>query len=346
MAMPMTSRERVIRALSHEPVWPIPRDIWALPSVTELRKDEYQRLIDKFPNDFAKPDCQYGIGRKSKGEKYQVGKYTDAWGCVWHAAQYGVIGEVKHPPLSDWSKLADYKPPYELLDEADFSNVNRSCAETDCFVLPGTETRPFERLQFLRGSEAVYIDLAYGAGEIRKVLEMLHDFYCRELRMWADTDVDGVSFMDDWGAQNSMLISPEMWRDIFKPLYRDYVEIMHAKGKYIFFHSDGYITDIYPDLVELGIDAINSQLFCMDIEELGRRFGGKITFWGEIDRQYVLPFGTPDEVRAAVRRVRKALDHGRGGMIAQAEWGMNDPYENIEAVFDEWNKPMESNSVD
>lgn len=339
--MRLTSRERVIKALNHQPVWPIPRDIWALPGVTEGRKGEFQRLIDKFPSDFTNPVGHYGVGKRAVGRAYEVGEYIDAWGCVWQVAQRGIIGEVKHPPLSDWSKLSDYKPPYELLDGADLGGVNKSCAQTDKFVIIGTETRPFERLQFLRGSEAVFIDLAYGAKEIIILLDMLHDFYCKEMRMWADTDVDAVSFMDDWGSQAGMLISPDMWRDLFKPLYRDYCDILREKGKYIFFHSDGNITAIYPELIEIGIDAINSQLFCMDIEDLGRRFNGKVTFWGEIDRQHILPFGTQDEVRGAVRRVRKALDHGNGGVIALAEFGINDPYENIEAVYDEWNKPKD-----
>ena len=86
----------------------------------------------------------------------------------------------------------------------------------------------------------------------------------------------------------------------------------------------------------MGVDALNSQLFCMDIEEIGRKYKGQITFWGEIDRQYVLPFGQPAEVRQAVRRVRQALDPGNGGIIAQCEWGKFDPKENIEAVFEAW----------
>ena len=87
------------------------------------------------------------------------------------------------------------------------------------------------------------------------------------------------------------------------------------------------------------MDALNSQLFCMDIEELGRRFRGQITFWGEIDRQHVLPFGTADDVRAAVRRVRAALDDGRGGVIAQCEWGIGVKAENIAAVYETWDEP-------
>jgi uroporphyrinogen decarboxylase len=338
----LTSRELVIKTLKHEPAQRVPRDVWALPAVTMLRDDEYSRLIQEFPGDFGMPDYNYGIGDKAKGERYQVGEYTDAWGCVWHVAELGVIGEVKHPPLADWSALDTFRPPYEILENADLSRVNKSCAASDKFMKTGTETRPFERIQFLRGSEALFMDLAYGSKEVGKLLQMLHDFYCKEMRLWADTDIDGVAFMDDWGHQTGMLISPDMWRNMFKPLYQDYVDILHEKGKWVFFHTDGYVEDIFPDFVEIGFDAVNSQLFCMDIEDLGRRFSGKITFWGEIDRQHVLPFGTVEEVREAVRRVRKAFDHGRGGVIAEAEWGKNDPYENIEAVFDEWNKPRDS----
>ncbi len=336
-----TPRERVQRALRHEPVDRAPRDLWMLPGVPMFRAEELKSVLERFPVDFTTPDYRYGPADRASGNPAEVGTWIDAWGCVWHVGEPGVIGEVKECPLEDWSRLASYRPPFEILDGADLSRVNRSCAETDLFVRVGTEVRPFERIQFLRGTEQVLIDLALDAPEIHRLLEMLHEFFLRELEMWAATDVDGVSFMDDWGTQQAMLISPEMWRRIFKPMYRDYCEILHRGGKAVFFHSDGFIEDIYPDLIEIGVDAVNSQLFCMDLESLGERFAGKITFWGEIDRQQVLPFGTPEEVRAAVRRVRRALERRPGGVIAQCEWGNDVPKENIEAVFDEWEKPLE-----
>ncbi len=332
----MTPRERVIKALNHQPVDRVPRELWVLPGVPKYRSEEYKAILERFPSDFAVPEYSYGIGHKAQGIPCEVGSYTDAWGCVWHVAEPGVVGEVKSPPITDWSMLDTFKPPYEILDNADLSRVDASCEATDCFTKVGTETRPFERLQFLRGTEQVMIDLAYGSKEVFKLLDMLHEFMCREIEMWANTAVDGVQFMDDWGSQTSLLISPAMWREIFKPLYKDYCDILHSKGKYAFFHSDGNIESIFPDFIEIGIDAINSQLFCMDIEKLGKEYGGKITFWGEIDRQHVLSFGTPDDVRKAVRRVRAALDKGQGGVIAQCEWGMDTPAENITAVFDEW----------
>lgn len=334
----MTSRERVVRTLKHQPVDRSPREIWIKSDVSQGRKDEVRRVLDRFPMDVQGPKVRYGQSRRAQGMRGSVGSYTDAWGCVWHVLQPGMAGEVKHPPLADWSALADYRLPWELLDEADFSEVNASCAATERFVKAGCETRPFERAQFLRGSEALFTDIAYGTQELRTLLGMLHEFFCREMRRWAETDVDAVAFMDDWGTQQALLISPAAWRDLFKPLYREYVSILHAKGKYAFFHSDGFTEAIYPDLIEIGVDAFNSQLFCMDIEKLGRLYSGKITFWGELDRQHILPFGTPEEVRESVRRVRRAMDHRRGGVFAQLEWGPGMPVENIEAAYGEWER--------
>ena len=100
---------------------------------------------------------------------------------------------------------------------------------------------------------------------------MIHDYHCRDIQEWVRTDVDAIFFMDDWGAQNSLLISPDAWRELYKPLYADYCRIAHDAGKYTFMHSDGCIFDVYEDLIEIGVDAINSQLFTMDIEEIGRQ---------------------------------------------------------------------------
>jgi uroporphyrinogen-III decarboxylase len=142
-------------------------------------------------------------------------------------------------------------------------------------------------------------------------------------------------FMDDWGAQRALLISPKMWRRIFKPLYKDYIDLAHSHGKAIFMHSDGYIADILPDLVELGLDAVNAQLFTMDIEDLGRRLAGKITFWGELDRQHLLPYGSLNEIDRAVRRVKAAL-YREGGAIAQCEFGVGARPENVYQMFKTW----------
>jgi uroporphyrinogen decarboxylase len=340
----MESRERVLRTLNFQANDRAPRELWALPGVSMYRRDELDAMLARFPSDFigpdltqgSGPDVQYGTGYKTKGTPAVVGTYIDEWGCPFTVAEPGVIGEVKEPPLADWSALDSLVAPDEILQLADFSRVNAGCAATNKFVKAGTTIRPFERMQFLRGSENLFMDLAWGVPEVIRLRDLVHEFFVRELASWVKTDVDGISFMDDWGTQSSLLISPAMWRDIFKPLYVEYCEMIHRAGKKVFFHSDGHIRSIIPELIEIGVDALNSQLFCQDIEELGKEFKGKITFWGEIDRQWVLPFGTPKDVRDAVKRVRTALDDGNGGVIAQCEWGVDVPAENIAAVFEAW----------
>ncbi len=330
----MTSRERVLKTLNHEPVDRAPRHLWTLPYL----KADLNRFFERFPDDITFPDARLGKSRYAQGTPFMPPGYVDDFGSEWHVKGYGVTGEVRNSPLFDWSGLDTYEFPWEMLKEADFSRVNESCADTDKFVLAGTQARPFERLQFFRGTENLYMDLAYGDERLYKLIDMMQEFNLAEIEMWAKTDVDAVSFMDDWGSQTSLLISPKMWREIFKPLYKSYCDILKSAGKKVFFHSDGNIFSIYPDLIEIGIDAINSQLFCMDIEEIGESFSGKITFWGEIDRQKIIPFGTEEDARIAVRRVRKALDKGNGGVIAEVEWGHDAKEENIYAIFEEWEK--------
>jgi hypothetical protein len=101
-------------------------------------------------------------------------------------------------------------------------------------------------------------------------------------------------------------------------------------------HSDGNITTIYPDLIEVGVDAINSQIFCMNIEELATIAKGKITFWGEIDRQHAMSNPDPQVARNAVQQVVKHLYDPAGGVIAQFEFGPGANPDAVLAIYDEW----------
>jgi len=330
--MGLTPRERVYRTLRFEPVDRVARDVWTLPALYEGRREQVEALLRQYPSDFGPSGY---VDPVDESPLYEPGEWTDQWGSTWVNIQRGMIGEVKRPAIQEWSELDHWQPPNWVLGKG-FEQVNRTCASHDRFVLLGLP-RPFERLQFVRGPENVYHDLGWGVPEIFKLLEMIHEHYMAHLEHIVATDVDGISFMDDWGSAKSLLISPRMWAAYFKPLYRDYCDLAHAHGKAAFMHSDGYILDIYEHLIEIGVDAINSQLFIMPIEEIGERFKGRITFWGELDRQHVLPFGSPDDVRAAVQRVRDALgDEKDGGVIGQAEFNKDVSLENMRAFFEAW----------
>lgn len=329
----MTSRERVLRALEFNEVDRVPIEVSLGPEMEA-----------RFPSDVSSPRYTFGPG-KSRGRSFVKGRYMDLWGCFWEAAENGVCGEsVDHPLRKDWSALADFQPPWDVLEQADVSLVNGDCAGSDRFMIPmwGGGANLFERMQHLRGTEQLLMDLAYLEPEVYQLRDMVHDYFLRQLGLWMKTDVDAIHLHDDWGTQQSMLISPVLWREFFKPVYKDYCDLAHRHGKKVLMHSDGFIMDIIPDLIEIGLDALNAQIFCMDIEQLGERFRGRICFWGEIDRQYLLTRGTPEEVRAAVRRVAKAFmpekKTGVVGMCFGGLGGTDHKWENMVAVYDEWSK--------
>jgi len=330
----MTSRQLVIDALEFRAPARVPRQLWVLPWAERTWPAELAAIREKFPDDIVQSPPFLTKPLKTTGHEYEPGVYVDEWGCRFENMQGGIIGEVKEPLVKTWADLGKVRLPEERLS-VDVGKVDDFCAASGAFVHARTVVRPFELVQFLRGPENLYMDLAERPDGLFRLIEKVHRFFLDELELWALTDVDALFFADDWGSQNSLLISPILWRELFKPLYRDYAEVAHRNGKYIFMHSDGHIAAIFPDIVEIGVDAVNCQVFCMDIEELGRRFAGKVTFWGEVDRQHLLPYGTPGDIRAAVGRLGRAFDR-RGGVIAQCEFGIGARPENVAAVFEAW----------
>lgn len=339
--MSKTPKEIVQSALRFESPERLPRDLWILPWAEIHHPEALQKIKERFPSDFSTAAYFYPPSKRVKGDAYKIGYYTDEWGCTFRNLQDGIIGEIETPILPDISDWRSVQPPYEQLPEnrqAAWDEISRLYEKNDKFVLANICPRPWERYQFIRGTENAMIDMMFPEEGGADLLNKIHEFYLTEVEFWARSDVDAIFFMDDWGAQNQLLIRPQLWRELFKPLYRDYCEIAKAHGKFAFMHSDGYIQDIYPDLIEIGVDAINSQLFCMDLEELEKTAKGKITFWGEIDRQHILPSKNPQEGRDAVQRVARHLYDPKGGFIAQCEIGAGANPETAFAVYDEWEK--------
>jgi len=332
--MSATPREIVRQTLAGENPSRVARDVWILPIASAQHPAEVAALLRDYPPDITSVSAHERTPPPTRGDMFALGEYVDEWGCTFSNIQQGVIGEVKDPLVKDWATDVDRVHfPREWLT-LDRDAVNRDCAATDRFVHPAFWPRPFEQLQFLRGSENLYLDLADPPPAMLAFLRELHSLYCEVLEAWARTDVDALRLMDDWGSQRNLLISPRLWRELFKPRYRDYAQIAHARGKKLFMHSDGQITLIFPDLVEIGVDAINSQLFCMGPEVLAP-YAGRITFWGEMDRQHLLPNGSAADIDAAVRRVHRHLWR-RGGCIAHCEFGPAARPDNVRQMFRTW----------
>jgi uroporphyrinogen decarboxylase len=337
----MNSRERVIAALRFQNPDRVPVDMW-IHRATQLKYGEdLDALLERYPLDIVR---LFGpTDRNFYPEMSDVGDIKDAWGSTWRILRQGINGEVKIPAIEDIAKVQEYHPPLEWLAEEwqkhdDMIDRKIEAGRKNNTFIYGGYIEIFQRMQFIRGTENLLYDLA-GEPESAIILrDKVTDYFKQYLGYWLKKDVDAIYFSDDFGTQRSLLISPKMWREIFKPAYKEIMDIVKESGKFIFYHTCGHVLALYPEFIELGIDAVNSQIHCMGLENLAEKFAGKITFWGEMDRQSLLPFGTPQEIYRAAGMMKEKLFVNGGGLIGHSVAGVDVPLENIEAILTCWNK--------
>jgi uroporphyrinogen decarboxylase len=332
----MTSRELVKKALTFASPPRAPRQMWVLPWAEIHHPEEVARIRKLYPDDCVQAPTVLNRPTYATGGKYTVGEFIDEWGCRFMNMEEGLMGIIQEARIKEWSDLDFFKTP-DILCDLNVDAINRFCRSTDQFVYSGGFVRPYERFQFLRTMEQSFVDVMLEEPGFQELLNRIHKHYVKETEAWARTEVDALFLMDDWGTQHSMMIDPEIFRKYFKPMYAEYCEIARRSGKFVFMHSDGNIADIIPDLIEVGVNALNCQVFCMDMERLQRECTGRITFWGEIDRQDILPNGSLDDIDKAVYQVYSHL-YKNGGAFAQCEFGPAAKPENVERVFEAWNR--------
>ncbi|MFW5698120.1 MAG: uroporphyrinogen decarboxylase family protein [Fimbriimonadaceae bacterium] len=334
--MAATPREVVYQTLEFQGPPRAPRHLWRLPGAVMFHHEAIERVLAEYPDDVV-----YAVGHQSepsptKGKEHKPGTFVDAWGIQYENKLPGVRGQVVQPLIQDWARdRSRVRFPHELLS-LDREKISRDCAAEERFVLMPLVVSPFELLQRLRGPEELLVDLLDPEPEMLGFISRLHAFYSDYLQVWAETAIDALTFMDDWGSYQGLLVSPAIWREYFKPLYYDYVQIARSKGKKVFMHSDGEISSILDDLVELNLDALNCQIEVMGAERLAP-YAGRLTFWGEVDRELLTPEGNVDQVREEVVEVHRNLWRN-GGCFAQCEFGIGSQEENVRAVFEAWDE--------
>ncbi len=254
-----------------------------------------------------------------------------------------------YPPWWNWYQvpahfLTEYDAPETLPDtigtgsyEAFFEKVAYLREHYDVYLLATIWGSHWEKAYFARGIENFLGDLA-GSPEwakdlldmiIRKNLVMLENFLPL-------AGVDGVMLGSDWGSQHDLIMSPDCWRSLIKEGERQEYELIRRYGKDVFVHSCGNIVKILDDLTELGLQGLNPvQPECMDLADLKRLHGEKLTFFGGISTQKTLPYGTPAEVTEETRYTIRLLGENSGYITAPSQEIQTDvPYENVCALID------------
>jgi uroporphyrinogen decarboxylase len=241
--------------------------------------------------------------------------YTDEWGVGWQSTSYttpfgvGRYTEIAGHPLADEQAIQSYRPPDPSRPElyAEAERVMRDY-QGEYWIVGVTVTTIFETAWALRGYERLLTDFALNPEIAETILEIPYRYHLYAAKKLVQMGVDMIWLGDDIGAQNRMLISPAMWRRFLKPRLANFIAEIKGLNPAlkVAYHSDGEISPVIPDLIEIGLDVLNPvQPASMDPAKLKAQYGERLCFWGTIDEQHTLPFGTPEQVRAeVVERIR------------------------------------------
>ena len=286
--------------------------------------EEYMHKLD-----IRKKAIELGLARMD--EKQDI--IYDVWGVGWDLTAEGV--QITRHPLQELSRLADYAFPDPGADGLmDFTRECVSRYGREYFVLAFQHISLFERAWALRSFENLMMDIAAEEPYLDALFDAIADYQVKVARRFVDAGVDGVRVGDDYGSQLGLLMSPKAWRRYIKPrLVRIYAVYQQA-GLPVFQHSCGDLRTILADFVEMRLSVLHPlQPKAMPHLEVAAACGGKLTFFGGIDTQELLPFGTPRQVRESVSSCVDLFGKQGSYIIAPSQEVMSDvPIENVKAL--------------
>ena len=356
----MKHRERILITLSHEEPDRCPMYIGFTPEfATRLRKHmhledsslynphgggntyDLERALDE---DMLLTSVGWVNGYYQDG--YQnVDSYQDEWAITWKTVEYetpygkGKYTEPFGHPLSEDNLLETYLPPDPNRPEL-YKEAQRVLAEfkDDYWIVGVTPTTIFECAWALRGYEQLMMDLAMQPEKANRVLDIPYSYHKAVTQRLVSMGVDMIWLGDDMGGQKGMLMSPRMWRQFFKPRMADLIASLRLINPQIkiAYHTDGVVYPIIPDLIEIGLDILNPiQPMAMDPVRLKNEFGRDLCFWGSLDIQQTLPFGTPEQVKAEVRTRLQTIGKSGGLLIGPTHnLQLDTPLENFWAMIE------------
>lgn len=334
--MTMTAKERVLAQIQHRETDYIPYTLTFESGVAE-RLDAYygsDRWRGLVQNAIVRlPDAVLVVDQSS------VPTYCDPYGSVWRtdrrpfhlekpALQADSLKDLALPQVDALLGLTSWKAEaLQAIEQAQ-----------DHFTVIGFGLGLFERIWALRGFDQALADAAADAEFYGELAARVADHQLAIVERLLHLPVDGIMFSDDWGYQRGVLLGPQRWRRFIKPHLARMYAAVHAAGKYTLSHCCGSVVDILPDIIEIGLDVLESvqpEAVGMNPYELKQRFGAHITFWGGLGSQSTIPFGTPAGIKTEVARLCREMGRGGGYILAPSKALQPEtPTENAAAVVE------------
>jgi len=346
----MTSRERVLTALNHEEPDRVPLFAGYTPEAGE----KLFQYLSNSPGKYGRPEsvsdiplvmghdllvADHGVGTSYYAREEE--EYTCEWGIVWRWVDVpgGRYTEIVGHPLTDERKLDEYScpDPHEESRYAYMKKLVETHGGTHAIV-GGMGSILFEPAWHLRGFETFLCDLVNNKDFAHALLDKIYEYQWASGRILSRIGADILWLGDDFGTQESLILSPETWREFFKDRYaRLFSAFREIKPDVkIAFHSDGNIEPLLPEFIEIGVDIFQAvQPKAVNPAKLKAEYGERLSFWGTVDIQEVMPFGTPEDVRREIRTRIETVGPGGGFILAPSHSIQPDvPLENILAFYD------------
>ena len=341
----MTPRERVLTAIRRKVPDKVPKNMRCCPEIIELfkKKTGSESMDDYFEYDlrfvqYAPCEHKENFSKHINISDIPEGGFLSEWGAIWTKENFASkhpmhdftsISQINEYPFPDFD--SDYR--YRNLSEDVIKIKDKGLA-----VFSFYECGCFEQACALRGMDKLFIDLIENKKFVDVLLQRILKRKIEIAKRYAIANVDVVWIGDDMGSQKGMLMSPDMWRQYFKPCLAEIIrEVKKVNSNIsIAYHSCGYIEPIIPELIEVGVDIQESvQPEVMNPAKLKKEFGERLSFWGTVGAQSTMSSGIPQEVKMEVEERIKTVGREGGFIISPAHTMEKEvPWENIVAYFE------------
>ncbi len=349
----MNSRERTFISLKHQPADRIPMDFWATSTVIRNIENNlgltYSEFLDKYD-----VDLRYIDGPRYIGPSLDEG--TDIWGVKRSDVSTNYTGksesysEVLHAPLENAESVDDIESynHWPSPDMFDYSVIEEQCdkilKKNRVVVFMGDRLNRIAQLKpamYIRGTENIFIDLAINPEIASTIFRKIKEFYLAYLErilIAAKGKIDIVLTGDDFGAQNGLLISVDMWKKFIKPGFNDYINLIKCYKTIAMHHTCGSVIELIPEMIDSGLDILQSiqpEARGMSLSCLKEKFGENICFQGGISIQKTMPYGSPEDIRHDVKTLADNV-RSEGGYIFCTSHNLQSdtPIENIIALME------------
>jgi len=341
--MAMTSHERVINTLARKKVDRPAVQYYYSPVGYYEHGEKLNGLYEKYPGDFDRfshqpipvipsesfdPDGRYHVFEK------------DGWGVTYEYRVYGIMGHAMDFPIKSTEDMAEYKfPPLPdyTRNRQSFDGFKNWVSDfrKDYFALLGCGASYMERISAIRGFDNFLMDLYDDSAEINSFMDRITDYYLENILALIKAGAEGIAFGDDYGTQNGLILSKDLFRHAIKPRLKRLTDPIKKAGLHIHFHSCGRVLELFGDFKDIGVNSVWLQMPAYDMTEL-RDACREYNFSAALhpDRAVTMTHGTPEDVRELILTINEIFRPKDGGSWFYVETDTGFPFENIKMLVE------------